>query len=218
MTGNALRARRWWLRVALIVTGLALRLGVAPSETQAGVVVPGIGDLAPVRFVVARGAFGIGKPALVRIFVARNAVGLQTQIRRIAAPVLAIVAIGALEGSMSTLERPTRLAVVEAVRRPSRPSDQLGISSQVLDVTTSTVLTSILSTVQTCLLPYSSAEVIVAAEAGIGVETLARGMAFAAFGIALEVGMRVAELARRQELCAGRPRCERPSHGGREHQ
>ena len=77
VAGHALRSRARSRNVALVVTGLALRLGVAPCKAQARMILPDVGNLAPVGFVMARSAFLAAKRSLVGIFVARNAVGLQ---------------------------------------------------------------------------------------------------------------------------------------------
>ncbi len=203
VAGDALRARARRVGVAFVVTGLALRLGMTPGQAQTGMIAPGVRDLAPVGFVVARGAFGVGEPAFVGILVAGHAVGLQTEKRRMTAPVLAIMAIIAFHRRVSALERPTRLAMVEALARATWPPNQLGVSSEMLDVALATVLPSILATVQACLLPYPSAQVIVAAETGVGIEPLTGRMALVAFRISLEVRVGVGQLARRQELGAG---------------
>ena len=179
---------------------------------------PGVRDLAPVGFIVARGAFGVGEPAFVGILVAGYAVRLQAEKRRMAAPVLAIVTVIAFHRRVSALERPTRLAMVETLARATWPPNQPCVSSEVLYVTLAAVLPSILATVQARLLSYPSTQVIVAAKTGIGIEPLTRGMALVAFRISLEVGMRAAQLARRQELSARRPRHQNASDRSRDHQ
>ena len=93
MTGHALRPRAGSCNVSLVVTGLALRLGVTAREAQARMVRPDVGDLAPIGLVVARSAFLPRKGSLMGIFVARHALGLQPEVRCVAAPVLAVVTI-----------------------------------------------------------------------------------------------------------------------------
>ena len=93
VTGHALRAYARSHHVALVVTGLALRLGVARCEAQPRMISPDVGDFAPIGFVVARSAFLPRKGSLMGIFVARHALGLQPEVRCVAAPVLAVVTV-----------------------------------------------------------------------------------------------------------------------------
>lgn len=103
MTGNAVRAHAWRRDVPFIVTGLALRLGVARREAQARMIGPDIGHLRPVTLVVAGSALGPSELAFVRIFVTGNAVGLQSKEARGAAPIAAVVAVTADRRSVRPL-------------------------------------------------------------------------------------------------------------------
>ena len=218
MTGNAFRARTGSRDVALVVTGLALGLRVARSEAQAGMISPDVCDLAPVGFVVARRAFLPGKGPLVRIFVTGHTLGLQPEKRGVAAPVLTIVTVLASSRRMSTPERPPRLAVVETLLGAARPPDQSRVPSKVLDVASAAVPAAILSPVQTRLLPYLGAQVIVAPKASIRVDSFARRVTFAAVRIAIDLGMATGELPRGQKLGASWPRHQRSGDRGRYHQ
>jgi hypothetical protein len=106
MTGHALRAHAGRRNVALVVTRLALRLGVARCEAQTGMVSPDVRDLAPIGFVVTRSAFLPSKGSLMGIFVTGHTLGLQSEKRSVATPIAAIVAVGASRRRVSTLERP----------------------------------------------------------------------------------------------------------------
>jgi hypothetical protein len=196
MACDTIRAHGRGLCIALVVTGRALRLCMTASEAQAGMIASDIRDLAPVGFVVARSACSLGKPASMRVFVTGCAIGLQAEKRRMTAPVLAIVAIATSNRCVSPLERPTRLAMVEALRSAPRPSDELGIPSQVFDVALAAILASIFATMQTCTFSYPSTQVVVATKTGVGIEALAGGMTFVAFRVAFQVGVGVAQLAR----------------------
>ena len=107
MTRHTFRARTRSRNVAFIVTGLALRLGVTRGKAQHRMILPDVVDLAPIGFVVTRDAFGSCKRSLVRILMTGYAVGLQPEIRGVAAPVLAVVTVGASCRPVSALERPT---------------------------------------------------------------------------------------------------------------
>ena len=93
MTGDALRAHAGRRDVALVVTGLALRLAVTRGEAQDRMILPDVVDLAPIGFVVTGDAFRPFKRSLMRIFVARHALGLEPEVRCVAAPVLAVVTV-----------------------------------------------------------------------------------------------------------------------------
>lgn len=93
MTSHALGTGTRSHDIALVVTGLALGLGVSRGEAQSWVVLPDVGDLAPVGLVVARRAPGVFKAALVRVFVARSAIGSQPEIRRVSATIADIVTV-----------------------------------------------------------------------------------------------------------------------------
>ena len=106
MTSHALRAHAGRRNVALVVAGLALRLGMARREAQTGMVSSDVGDLAPIGFVVARSAFLPCKSSLMGIFVTGHTLGLQSEKRSVATPIAAIVTVGASSRLVSTLEWP----------------------------------------------------------------------------------------------------------------
>jgi hypothetical protein len=108
MTGNAFRSSAGGSRVSPIVTSLALRLGVTSCEAQTGMILPDVGDLPPVGFVVAGRAFGILEPALMGILVAGHTVGPQTEEGGVSTPVATVVTVFTLDRRMSALERPAR--------------------------------------------------------------------------------------------------------------
>jgi hypothetical protein len=162
MTGDAVGTRARGARIALIVAGLALRLGMARGEAQAWMIAPDVGDLSPVGLVVTRGALGAGKPAFVGILVAGHTVGLQPEKRRVAATVAAIMAVLASNRCVRSFERPARLAMIEPRLSAARPPHELRVPSEMLDVTFSTVLSAVLASVKTRLLPDSHRKVVVA--------------------------------------------------------
>jgi hypothetical protein len=106
---------------------------------------------------------------------------------------------------MGPLEGPTGLAVVETFPGSTGPAHQLGIPAEMLDVTSTTLLSSILAAVQTRLLPYPGSQVVVARKAGAGIEPLTRRVTLAAIRVAFDVRVRAAELSRRQKLGTGLP-------------
>lgn len=217
VTGNALRACARRVGVALVVTSLALRLRMPRRETQARVIAPDVGDLGPVGLVVARSTLGSRKPVLVRILVARDALGLQSKKGRVPTTVPAIMTFLTSSRGVSSFERPPRESMVEAVPRTAGPPNELGIPSEMLDVTLAAVLSSIFATVQARLLPDPRPEIVVAGETSVGIESLTRGVAFVAFRIPLELRVRVAELAWGQELGAGPAGHPCARNGGRDH-
>jgi hypothetical protein len=93
VTGHALRAHARSRNVALVVTGLALRLGMARCEAQTRMVLPDVVNLAPIGFVVTGGAFLPPKGPLMGIFVAGHTVGLQAEEGCVSAPVTNIVTV-----------------------------------------------------------------------------------------------------------------------------
>lgn len=161
VTGNAFRSSAGRGRVSLIVTSLALRLGVTSCEAQTGMIPPDVGDLTPVGFVVTGRAIGSLEPPFVRILVAGHTVGPQTEKRGVSAPVATIVTVFTSNRCVSALERPPRQSMVEAGWATARPPDELGVSSQMLDVTLATRLVTILTPVQARLLPNASTQVFV---------------------------------------------------------
>jgi len=206
MTSHALGAHAGRHDIALVVTCLALGLRMAGGEAQAGMIRPNVGNLAPVVLVVTRSAFLPCKDSLMGIFVTGRALGLQSEKRSVPAPVAAIVAVGASRRLVSTLERPSRLAVVESLPSAAGPPDQSRVSSEMLDVASAAVLAAILAPVETRLLPYPGAQVIVASEASIRVDPFARRVTFAAIRIAIDVGVAGSKFSGRQKLGAGRTR------------
>jgi len=218
MAGDTVGTRARRARIALVVTGLALRLGMARGEAKAWMVAPDVGDLRPVGFIVARGAFGAGEPAFVGILVAGHTVGLQPEKRRVTATVAAIVAVLASNRCVRSFERPARLAMIETRLSAARPPHELRFPSEMLDMALRAVLATILASVKTRLLPDSHRKVVVARETSVGVDPLTRGMTLAAFRITLELGVGARELPRGQELGTGRPRHERASDRRHDHQ
>ena len=179
---------------------------------------PDVGDLAPVGFVVTRDAFGPGKRALVGILVAGNALGLQPEKGGVTAAVAAVVTILATNRRMSAPEGPTRLAMIETLRSAARPANELCVSSEMLDVTSTALLPAILASVETRLLSYPASQVIMASKASVGIESPPSRVALAAIRVAIDVGVVTAELSRGQKLGAGLPRHEHASNRCRYHQ
>jgi hypothetical protein len=129
MAGDAFGSSARGGRIPAIVTGLALRLGVTPCEAQPGMILPNVGDLGPVGFVVAGRALGSCKPAFVGVLVAGYAVGPQTKKRGVSPPVASVVAVFALHGRMSALERPARQPMVEPPWTAAWPTNEPRVSS-----------------------------------------------------------------------------------------
>jgi hypothetical protein len=107
VAGHALRSRARSRNVAIVVTRLALRLGVARCEAQTRMVSPDVGDFAPIGFVVARSAFLPCKRSLMGIFVTGHTFGLQPEKRSVTAPVANVMTVLASNRCVSALERPT---------------------------------------------------------------------------------------------------------------
>lgn len=212
MAGHAVRARGRSRSVPIVMTRFTLRLRVAPGEAQSRMIRPYVGDLAPVAFVVARSAFLPGEPSFVWVLMAGHTLGLQPEIGRVPAPIPLVVTVLASHRGMGALELPTRLAMVEARRGAARPPHQPGIPSEVLHVTSPAVLSSVLAAVQARLLPYPGRQIVVASKACVGVEPLARRMTLAAIRVAIDLGVRRAELSGRQKLGAGLPWHERSAN------
>jgi hypothetical protein len=81
--------------------------------------------------------------------------------------------------------------MVEPLLSPSGPTHELGISSKMLDMTSSTgLLPILLRGVQALPSTNPDAKIVMAAKTGIGVEAFARRVAFAAVRITIDVGMR----------------------------
>ena len=212
MAGDALGARTGRHDVPLVVTGLALRLAVTRGEAQDRMILPDVVDLAPIGFVVTGDAFGACKRALVRILVTGQAVGLQSEIRSVAAAVLPVMTVPASNRTVSAFERPTRLAMIEALRPAARPADEPRIPSEVLDVTATAVLPAILASMKARLPPYLDAQVVVAPKAGVRIDPFARRVAFAAIRITIDVGVGVGQLPWGQKLGAGWAGHQRSGH------
>jgi hypothetical protein len=217
MTGDALGSGARSDDVASVVTVLALRLAVPCREAQSRMIPSDVGDLSPVGFVVTGSALFPGKGSLVRVFVTGDAVRLEAKIGRRAATIATIVAVVAARRRVSASERPTRSPMIETLSGTAWPPDDLRAPPKVLDVTAPALLPAILASVQALLLTYPNCQIIVAPEAGFGVDPLAGRVAFAAVRIAFEVGMGAAELSRGEELCAGWPWRQRSEDRSRGH-
>lgn len=218
MARNTIGTRRGGRAVPAIMTGLALHFGMAASKAEHGMVLFNASDLAPIGLVVARDAFGACKSAFVRVLMAGNAFGLQSEKRGVSASVAAVVAVVASNRSVRSLERPPRLTMIETRRAATRPAHEFCVSPEMLDVTLATLLAAIFSSMETCLLSYAPRQVVVAPEAGVGVEPFAGRMAFAAMRVSIDVRMTTGELSRRQKLCPGGARHQRPGHRSRYHE
>ena len=202
MTGDTLGACARRTGVALVVTSLALRLGVAGPQAQPGVIAPDVRDLGPVGLVVARSALRSTEPTFVGIFVAGHTVGPEPEKGRVSATIAPVVTLFALHGRMSALKRPAREPMIKARLAPARPANEPRVPSQMLDVAPSALLPSILGAVEPGALTDASRQVVMATETRIGIDSLARRVALAAVRVALELGVRAAELSRGKELSA----------------
>ena len=92
--------------------------------------------------------------------------------------------------------------MIEALPGAAGPSDQPRVPSEMLDVASTTVLASILASMQTGLPPYLGAQVVVAPEASVGIDPLASRVAFTAIRVAIDLGVGTSELPWRQKLGA----------------
>ncbi len=179
---------------------------------------PDVGDLSPVALVVARGALGPDERSFVRIFVAGDAVGLQSEEARGAAPIPAVVAILAGYRTVSALQRPTRLAMVEPLLSASGPAHELRVSSEVLHVASAARLLPILPRgVQALPFTDPDAEVVMTSQTGVGIETFAGRVAFAAVRVAVDLGMGSSQLTWRKELRSAWSRRECTADRGCDH-
>ncbi len=217
VAGDTVRTRARWSDVALVVTSLALRPGMSSCEAQHRVIRPNVHDLAPVGFVVAGGALGALEPTLVRIGVAGGALGVEPQERTMAPAISTIVAVFTGDRGMGTFQPPARQSMVESFRFASRPSHELGVASEVLDVATAALLAPVLAPMKTGFLPNSNRQVVVASKTGVGIDPLPRQMTLAAVGIALEIGVIAAQLSGREKLCTGLPGPQRSGGCGDGH-
>jgi len=211
MASHALGTRAWSHDVALVVASLALRLGVTGGEAQPGMVLPDVGDLAPVGLVVARSAPCVVKAALVRIFVTRGAIGSESEISGVSAAIPDVVTVLAPDRRVRAFERPAGLPVIETRRCTARPTDELRASAKVLDMAATAILSPILAAMEAGLSPDTRSQIVVAGETSAFIESPAGAVALAAVGIPFDLGMGTAELSGRQELSAGRSRSQRPS-------
>ena len=215
VAGDTVRAHARRRDIAFVMAGFALCLRVTARKAQNRMIRPDVLDFGPVGFIVAGSALGPGEGAVVRIFVAGDTVALQPEKSRGATPILAVVAILTSRRTMSAFEGPTRLAMVESLFAPAGPTHQLGVSSEMLDMTSATRLLSVLSRGVQALSPANSdAELVVTGQAGVGVESFARRVAFAAIRIAVDLGMRAGELSGREKLRPCRSRHQRPRDRG----
>jgi hypothetical protein len=181
-------------------------------------VLPDVGDLAPIGFVVTGDAFRSLERAVVGILVTGHTLGLQAEERSVPAAVLAVVTVLASNRPVSAFERPTGLAMVEAVPPAAGPANEPRVPPEMLDVTSTAVLTAILAPVKTRLPPDLNPQVVVAAEASIRVDPLSRRVAFAAVRIAIDVGVGAGELSGGQKLSTASSRHQRSENGGHNHQ
>lgn len=95
--------------------------------------------------------------------------------------------------------------MVQILLAAPRPTHELGIAPDVLDMTATAGLLPVFSRgVQPLALANPKAQILVAAKAGVGVEALAGRMAFAAVRVAVDLRVGASELAGRQELGARR--------------
>jgi hypothetical protein len=104
---------------------------------------------------------------------------------------------------MSTLERPTRLAMIEPLARTARPPHEPRVPPEMLDVASAAVLPAILAPVEARLPPYLADQIVVAPEASVGIDPLPSRMTFAAIRITIDVGVVTGELSGGQKLGAG---------------
>jgi hypothetical protein len=181
-------------------------------------ILPDVGDFAPVGFIVTGDAFRSTKRAVVGILVTRHALGLQSEERGVAASVSAVVTVVTCNRRMGAPQRPTRLAMIETRLPATGPPDEPGIPPQMLDVTPTALFPAILAPVQTRLFPYLRGQVIVAPKASVRIEPPAGRVALAAVRIAIDFGVVTSELSGGQKLGAGRARRERPGNRSRYHQ
>ncbi len=109
---------------------------VRAIEIEASQVVIEVGQVERVeaRLIVAIVA-ALTEALVVRVFVAARAAPIRAEIRRDAAFVALIVALGALSLLVCVAQRPTGLAVVEAIWIEARPANERVIAAEMLDVT-----------------------------------------------------------------------------------
>lgn len=214
MAGNAGGTDARWRDVALIVAGFALGLGVTRRKAQPWVVRPDVCDFSPVGLVVARGALGACKPAFVWVGVARDAVALEPEEGRVASSVLLVVAVLACNGPVSTSEGPARHAMVEALFLATGPTNEPRIPTKVLNMAFSAGLVAILPPVKPSSVSNTGSEIVVARQAGIGVDSPPSRVTFAAVGVSVDVGVGVGKLTRREKLSAAGPRHQRSADRG----
>jgi hypothetical protein len=163
VTGHTVSTCPWRTGITLVVTGFTLGLRVAGREAQTRVISTDVGDFGPVGLVMTKGALFSAKPAFVGVLVTRHAIGLQTEKCGVATTVGSIVTVFAADRGVGPLKRPAGQPMIKARLRSARPTDELGISSQMLDMTPSALLPSVLVTVKPGALTNAHRQVIVAA-------------------------------------------------------
>jgi len=99
----------------------------------------------------------------------------------------------------------------------ARPPNQPRVPPEVFNVALAALLAPVLSPVQTRLLPYLRAQVIVTAKASGAVDPPASRVAFAAIRIAIDVCVVTGELSRRQKLGPRGARHQRSGNPSRYH-
>jgi len=195
VTGDTGRSHARGRDVALVVAVLALGFRMPGREAQTGMVGSDVVDLSPVGFVVTRCALCAGKRALVRIFMTGDAIATQPQICRVASTIGHVVTLRAANRCVRASERPAGHSVVEPRFAPPRPPNELGVSPEVLDVTTATVLLLIVwAAMEPLSLPDASTKIVVTSETGVGIESSPGRVALATVGVAIDLRMRAAEL------------------------
>jgi hypothetical protein len=107
--------------------------------------------------------------------------------------------------------------MVEAGWATARPSNELGVSSQMLDVALTAGLVAILTPVQARLLPDASTQIFVTCKARVRIDSLAGRVALTAVRVAFEIGMVAAELAWGKKLGDGLPGPEPPNERRGDH-
>jgi hypothetical protein len=122
-----------------------------------------------------------------------------------------VVTVLASDGRVRPFERPAGLPVIETRRSAARPADELRASAKMLDMAATTVLSPVLTAVESGLTPDARSQIVVAGETSVFIEPSTRTVALTAVGIPFDLGMGTAELPGRQELSAGRSRNQRPS-------
>lgn len=198
VTGDARRSHAWGLNVALVVAVFALRLRVSGRETQARMVGSDVVDLSPIGFVVTRRALCAGKRALMGIFVTGNAIAAKPQVRGVSSSIGNVVTLRTANCAVRAPERPTGHSMIEARFAPLRPANELRVPSEMLDVTAAAVLLLILrAAMKTLACSDAGAQIVVASETGIRVDSSPGRVALAAIGIAIDLCVRAGQFSGR---------------------